>query len=178
MGKLCGDTSGHSQMMEKDILEKNEEFYALAISILRNWQFDLGEYMKNPDRVLEEAARLVPRGNEHDLDIGRCLEYLFRKRVCEAASWLPFPEPVLMGDTLQISYDGKEYRSVIRFSRHELEVILEDSRQPLRRTATLPESSNVSFTDLNGDTCSWYGILKAKEMILALVLENHYLRIS
>lgn len=164
--------------MRKDLFENSEEYYALAISKLRDWQFNLGEYMKNPDRVLEKAVHLVPHGKTHGQDVMKCLDFLFRKRVNEAVSWLPFPEPVLIGDTLQVSYDGKEYRSAIRFRRNELEVILEDSRQPLRRTATLPENSDLAFTDLDGETCSRYGILKAKEMILALVLENHYLRIS
>lgn len=164
--------------MKKDNFENSEKFYALAISKLRDWQFNLGEYMKNPDRVLEKAVHQVSHGDNHRQDVMRCLEFLFRKRVNEAVSWLPFPEPILNGDTLQVSYAGKEYRTAMRFRRYELEVILEDSRQPLRRTATLPESSDIAFTDLNGETCSWYGILKAKEMILALVLENHYLRIS
>lgn len=164
--------------MKKDNFENSEEFYALAISKLRDWQFNLGEYMKNPDRVLEKAVHRVPHGDNHRQDVMRCLEFIFRKRVNEAVSWLPFPEPILNGDTLQVSYAGKEYRTAMRFRRYELEVILEDSRQPLRRTATLPESSDIAFTDLNGETCSWYGIQKAKEMILVLVLENHYLRIS
>ena len=162
--------------MKTGDLGKREEYNALIISLMRNWTFSLGEYMKAPELVLDEAVRLVPNGDAHRQDVGSCLEFLFWKRVNESVCWIPFPEPVLNGDTLRVYYDGKEYKSIVRFRRHDMEIILEDSHLPLRRTASLPDCSDVTFTDYNGESCSQYGLLKAKEMILALVLENHYLR--
>lgn len=153
----------------------NEEDYSLIVRYLRNIAFKIEDYIRDSDKVLNKAVGMIPR--EH-VNVGavRCfLHFLFLKQVEAAVRWDSFPWPVLFGDILSLVYEGQTYRAVVRSRKKEMEVILEDTVHPIKRVVTIPDGIDATFTDDLNESCSDYGIQRAKEVILSLVLEKRYL---
>ncbi len=153
----------------------NEEEYPLIVRYLRNISFNIEDYIRDSDIVLNNAIGMIP---EEHVNIGavRCfLHFLFLKQVEAVVRWDSFPWPVLFGDILSLVYEGQTYRAVVRSRKKEMEVILEDTVHPIRRVVTIPDGIDATFTDDFNESCSNYGIQRAKEVILSLVLEKRYL---
>ena len=153
----------------------SEEEYPLIVRYLRNISFNIEDYIRDSDIVLNNAIGMIP---EEHVNIGavRCfLHFLFLKQVEAAVRWDSFPWPVLFGDILSLVYEGQTYRAVVRSRKKEMEVILEDTVHPIKRVVTIPDGIDATFTDDLNESCSDYGIQRAKEVILSLVLEKRYL---
>ena len=153
----------------------SEKDYPLIVRCLRNIVFTTEDYIRDSEKVLNKAIGMIPA--EH-VNIGavRCfLHFLFLKQVEAAVRWDSFPWPVLFGDILSLVYEGKTYKAVVRGRKKEMEVILEDTVHPTRRIVTIPDGVDATFTDDLDGSCSDYGIQRAKEVILSLVLEKRYL---
>ena len=148
---------------------------ALALRLLRGWEFSVGEYVRDAEKVLDDAVRQPGCRLAGREAVRGCLHFLFMRKVEESLRWDPFPEPVLFGDAVSLVYDGREYRAIVRSGRREMEVILDDRTSPTRRMVAVPEGQDSSFTDDQGVLCPGYGLRTAMDTIIALVLERHYL---
>lgn len=143
---------------------------------LREFDFSIEEYIKSPDAVLKDALQVTPRSIGSAIAVRDYLFFRYTKKVNESLEWLPFPQPIHSGDSISVVFDNCLYTAIIRFEKRILEVILFDIEYPTTRSFSLPVDTCALFTNPYDDACSIYGLLKAKEIILALVLEKHYLR--
>lgn len=143
---------------------------------LRAFDFSIADYFINPDAVLKDALRMTPGSVDSVIAVRDYLFFRYTQKVNESLEWRPFPLPVHSGDSISVVFDNCLYTSIIRFDKSNLEVILFDVEHPTTKSLSLPNDTCSFFTNAYDSACSVYGLLKAKEIILALVLKKHYLR--
>lgn len=148
----------------------SEDDNALVARCLKDWDFSISDYIHNPITVLKEAIQILPSRQISRETVHFYIHFIFRRKVDEIVQWDPLPSKVLFGDSLRLVYDGKEYEAVIRSREREMEIILVDLNTPKRKVITLPEKSEVLFINSTDGACSDYGLNRAKEEILDLVL--------
>lgn len=166
-----------SNLGQMGLFTPSENEQALVIQGLRGWTFDIGDYMKDPDGVLRDAVGRIPGEKINVEDVRDYLHFLFRQRVDKAAQWEYIPDPLSFGGTLILHYEGEEHKVIICGQNQELEFVFLDATRSERMVVTLPDYEGVTFKSPSGESLSEYGMWRAKEAMLAHVLENRYLRI-
>ena len=166
-----------SSIGQMGLFTSSENEQALVIQGLRGWTFDIGDYMKDPDGVLRDAVGRIPGGKINVEDVRDHLHFLFRQRVDKAARWEYFPDPLSFGGTLIMIYEGEEHKAIICGHNRKLEFVFLDATHSERMVVTLPDCEGVTFKSPSGEALSEYGLWRAKETLLAHVLENRYLRV-
>lgn len=158
--------------------EVNEMNDANVVKTLRGFDFNIDEYIKNPEQVVNKALNIHPNVK---MDLNAVRDYLlfrYNKKLNESVKWGPFPEQLLFGDVLLLSFDNKDYKAFVRCREKNMEVILDDGERAISKTVSLPDWLNVVFADPIDGSCSEYGIIRAKEIVLELVIKNRYFRVT
>lgn len=153
----------------------SDDDYSHIIRCLRGLVLKPEDYVRDPEKVLNEVVGMIPQEYLNMDAVRFYLQFTFQKQVEEAVQWDLFPCPLLFGDEISLVYEGKRYKAAVRSRNKELEVILKDRDSPSRKVVTIPNGVDVSFTDTYDGACSDYGLQMAKEVLLELVLEKRYL---
>ena len=137
---------------------------------LKELEFSIEEYLKDPSTVLSRAMAVVKSQNLSQRDVQQYLEGRCRQMMMDSISWDPLVWPIIDSGFMSCMEDGHKIEFFVKVEPRHMSVTLVRDGIKSRKDIELNPSSSAIFTcsPYKSSEISEYGLLKVKTLAVDL----------
>lgn len=133
---------------------------------LKELEFTIDEYLKDPSTVLSRAMAIVKSQSLSQRDVQLYLEGRCRQMMMDSFSWDVLIMPIIGTGFMSCHVEGHKEEFFIKVSPRQMTVCLLREGEPLKKDIGLDQTSSAIFTESPYDVSpiNEYGLQKAKSL--------------
>jgi len=142
---------------------------------LKELEFTIDEYLKDPSTVLSRAMAIVKSQSLSQRDVQLYLEGRCRQMMMDSISWDPLVWPIIDSGFMSCMVDGHKIEFFVKVEPRHMSVTLLRDGIKSRKDIELNPVSSVIFTSspYESSEISEYGLQEAKSLAVHLYYEKY-----